>query len=337
MKSKDGWDIMLGILAAFFFVASIITLYYFVRFLSVDYRCGTPIDMPATGQVGDFIGGVIGTIFSFIGTLFVILTLRAQRRQMQRENFDTTFQSLIEMHRKNVEEMHITHLKRDFDGRLIFEEASGREVFPMLVDELSNIYADIIDVIYLFRKKQKRVRNIANDIPKALDVAYGFLLYTYVDYTVPDYFFNRISVGSMKDEITNQNSHPELWALRRNLVLGHYFRHLYNMVKYVDDAHFLSKKEKIEYGNIIRSQISDAEQILLYYNSLSYLGRGWRVSRGTSSWRKLSYIGKYRLIKNCPGFYSYFGVRPVSYYENEIKYWKKHNEAFLETYFSHKK
>lgn len=47
------------------------------------YTFGTRVsfDAPTTGQIGDFVGGVVGTLFAFSGTILLYLTLTIQRRE----------------------------------------------------------------------------------------------------------------------------------------------------------------------------------------------------------------------------------------------------------------
>ena len=56
--------------------------------------------------------------------------------------------------------------------------------------------------------------------------------------------------------------------------LDHYFRHLYRIIKYVDDQRELfSLKERYEYVCLLRAQLSDYELGLVFYNCLSDNGR----------------------------------------------------------------
>jgi hypothetical protein len=48
--------------------------------------------------------------------------------------------------------------------------------------------------------------------------------------------------------------------------IGHYFRHLYHVVKFVDEAQIEPKKK---YVSLIRAQLSGYEHLLLFYNGLS--------------------------------------------------------------------
>ncbi|BBU69651.1 putative phage abortive infection protein [Fluviibacter phosphoraccumulans] len=54
--------------------------------------------------------------------------------------------------------------------------------------------------------------------------------------------------------------------------LGHYFRGLYNVFRYLSEHDFNDKKQ---YGNIARAQLSDLELIVLFYNCLSERGKNF--------------------------------------------------------------
>ncbi len=56
-------------------------------------------------------------------------------------------------------------------------------------------------------------------------------------------------------------------------VLDHYFRHLYRVIKYIDDSSTISENRKYEYTSIVRSGLSQYELIMLFYNCLSKHGK----------------------------------------------------------------
>lgn len=69
--------------------------------------------------------------------------------------------------------------------------------------------------------------------------------------------------------------------------LGHYFRNLYQIVKYVDGATIENKKF---YTNIVRAQLSSNELFLLFYNGVSRFGRE----------KFLPLLRKYELLEHLP-------------------------------------
>ena len=86
-----------------------------------------------------------------------------------------------------------------------------------------------------------------------------------------------------------------------NSRLGHYFRHLYQTVKYVVEQDNEVIKDKYGYIKIIRAQLSNYEQVLLYYNAISVFGKPW-LDEG--------YLKDWRMIKNIPLYVANFGPLP---------------------------
>jgi Putative phage abortive infection protein len=78
------------------------------------------------------------------------------------------------------------------------------------------------------------------------------------------------------------NDYPE--------VLGHYFRTLYHIIKFVNESGTTDKKR---YTSIVRAQLSSYEHVLLHYNGLSEYGKK----------RFKPLIEEYELLENMgPGF-----------------------------------
>lgn len=73
--------------------------------------------------------------------------------------------------------------------------------------------------------------------------------------------------------------------------LGHYYRHLYQMVRYVDEQPDELIADKYKYVKTIRAQLSTHEQALLLINSLTPMGRKW--------W-EMKFMVNYKLVKNIP-------------------------------------
>lgn len=85
-------------------------------FIAGAFREGSAIDRTAAGQLGDFVGGYIGTVFALISVVLLFATLKNQRRAAQEQNLETKYFELIKMHRDNVAELYL----QDTNGRRIF-------------------------------------------------------------------------------------------------------------------------------------------------------------------------------------------------------------------------
>ena len=145
----------------------------------------------------------------------------------------------------------------------------------------------------------------------------------------------RLTTPSVEELSVVEYSARYQMAQGHNALLGHYYRQMLQIIKYITDAplKMLNEQHKYEYAKLLRSQLCDAEQILLYYNSLSVMGQAWNERHGSDdddiqTW---GYILRYRLIKNIPSNFPFFGVAPIEYYRDEINKWKKlFGEDFFE-------
>jgi hypothetical protein len=86
--------------------------------------------------------------------------------------------------------------------------------------------------------------------------------------------------------------------------LGHYFRNLYQTVSYIndDDSTLLDYKRKYENIKVLRGQLSTYEQLIIFINSISVLGRVWELEMRNEPAKakdiNKQLITKYNFIKN---------------------------------------
>lgn len=103
----------------------------------------------------------------------------------------------------------------------------------------------------------------------------------------------KLEDNNLKEQIKKQGKFEYSPFEGHQSRLSHYFRHLYQTVKYVDKQEL--DIDKYEYVRILRSQLSIDEEALLMFNSVSRLG---------ATWEKDNLITKYRLIKHIPKDFS---------------------------------
>jgi hypothetical protein len=93
-----------------------------------------------------------------------------------------------------------------------------------------------------------------------------------------------------------EGKHPrtvftEVWSARWEDSFGHYFRHLFRLVRFVASRDFLTYEQKRGYLRIVRASLSTYEQIFLYYDWLSGDGLKWEEGENR-------YFSDYRVIHN---------------------------------------
>ncbi|MFD2744199.1 MULTISPECIES: putative phage abortive infection protein [Sphingobacterium] len=130
-----------------------------------------------------------------------------------------------------------------------------------------------------------------------------FLEWKMADQEFKDYYESKLS--AVKDFFYSYNDfYPTFFKFYggHQAKLGHYYRHLYQTVTYINQQEIFTYKEKYEYTKTLRAQLSTPEQYILFFNSISMLGRVWEFDKidATASQSNSYLITKYNLIKNIP-------------------------------------
>jgi len=87
--------------------------------------------------------------------------------------------------------------------------------------------------------------------------------------------------------------------------LAHYFRQLYHTVKQIHidiENKNISRQSGLRFLNTLRAQMSNYEQLLLYYNYRIGFGEKWdkKYDRGEDNSEKYEFLTTYRMIHNIP-------------------------------------
>jgi hypothetical protein len=178
------------------------------------------------GQFGDYIGGILNPLFSFLALLALLATfafqvqqLRSSAREVEearatakRQNFEASFFQMLRLHNEIV-------LSMDLVGD--HGITKGRDCLRVFRDRLV---------------QKVRLRSTSSGFSD-----FEHFLFTY-----------------------------EAFHSEHEVELGHYFRLLYTIVKFVKETPEI--KNKRFYTNIIRAQLSSAEVLLIFYNCLSQFG-----------------------------------------------------------------
>lgn len=301
---------LLRYLSIFIIFVGICVFIYFWIFLSTHNIIITPEgetpDMPLTGNIGDFIGGAIGTIFTLASALLVIVTLREQEKQNARDRFAQSFYEMLHLHRENVSEMSLSK------GKGI--TLKGRMVFSELIKEYTQVYK-LIDSYcenILSCSKCESVKNYLNVKEKRLllemKLTYGYFFYGSEDYTLDQASNDEDRIQEELKLLLNYNNFT---ISSHNVLLGHYFRHLFQMVKMLANEVSLKESDRYNYARQLRAQLNDDEQLLLHYNAMSEIGAEWYKPYRKSTWKRnpMSLIERYQLIKNVPSKMEVLGVK----------------------------
>lgn len=258
------------------------------------------------GQYGDFIGGFVGTLFALVGFILLYQTLRAQREALdtqkkdsEKQSFENTFFNLL-----NVQQNITNQIKVEvpvlsgykYDGKSAVYE--GRAFFQFAKEELTKIFNSFESEnhpgFYDVRQEQSDDRDIENANNPANGIAFPeqervrriniITRERKIQFALEIYNIN----SAKWQELKNANEQERMKGVfkcffeKYGYTFGHYFRHLYNIIKFVRQyqntqlktlthkAGRLFLDETNPYVKFIQAQMSSYELMLLYYNAFCF-------------------------------------------------------------------
>lgn len=224
------------------------------------------IDKETIASFGAFIGGFVGVIFSVGTALLVYITYKSQREHLERQ---TEHINATEWNSK------IQRFEDKFFRLLAIHESIKKDI------ELnsSDLYTGLNGQAISTYDYPKVFTEIANDFERFYDSP---LEYPHIQFNVnnDDYHVDDIpDRGQYEDRIKYKY---KFFFRHYEDVLGHYFRNVYHILKFIDKESEMLKQEAIAndieeihklrkfYIDIFRSQLTASERVMIFYNSFSF-------------------------------------------------------------------
>lgn len=237
----------------------------------------TEPDPKQVKEIQPFMSGLVLPLFTLGSTLLVIANLQSNTIQ----NFSNNFFKLIDQHHKLVDNINssvegITAPGKSSKGREFFDDIAFRIAsdFEVLSRPKSNFHPTrscsikhLVGRILLLVLSEK---NFLKEAPIS-------------EYELDARLVERASGKIGKELLLIIYDH--YYHIHQS-DLGHYFRNLYHIVKFVEKSP-IGKKLRITYIKMLRAQLSNYEILLLGYNALHAYGKKF-----------YPFIEKYELLKN---------------------------------------
>ena len=214
------------------------------------------------GTFGDKFGAV-NSLFSGLAFAGLIVTLLYQKEELklQREELAQTREEL-KGQLEEFEEQNKTMKRQRFENTFFNMLSLQQEIVANLSYEYyasSNICPHSIPE-EIFYKGAPKVQLVGR---KTFEGIYK--------HAIIEYNGARHADGIIK--ILKQNGYIAYPVISVTTRFDHYFRHLYHIYKFVDTSDLIEDSERYDYACIIRSQLSDYELVMMFYNCLTANGR----------------------------------------------------------------
>jgi len=246
-----------------------------------------------------------------------------QQKQLKLQQFESQFFEMVKLHKENINEMKITGYdliiqqsfsatkKNNYNTEVqTLRYTEGRKVFVTMETELFAIFEFLIKYNSELKKKYKMKDLFNYSYQIFFFGSNSTLLYSKTfDKAFIKYVRKNLNeVRKIHKESSGKNN--EFSGLKKQIGLyikyspftghesrlGHYYRHLFSAVKYVvkkENEGLFDYYKSREYLKILRSQMSNDEQLMFYYNYLAGYGKKWENSQN-------KFFSDYRMLHNLP-------------------------------------
>lgn len=262
------------------------------------------------GQLGDFFGGLLNPLLSFMALIAVLHSIKIQRKELQETQLETKIANKIQAQQTS-----------------LFERQNFESVFFRLLE----VHSKILDQVECQNKRGvPAFEYMANDLDSLFfkrlnenEAAMRASILKEDDALQDDYAGYRSAVNTyIKNEAVSMalvHSAESLMGAKSSGNFSLYFRNLYQLLKLIDNTRFdgsfefekplrrtmrslrLDYYHKRQYANILRAQLSEVELRVLFYNCLAQPGAGLKI-----------YVEKYSLLKHLKNV----SFTPPHYYRN---------------------
>lgn len=254
MRNSDSIQRTTNFIVILAFACAVVALVLYLLAFGVH----PSLDMAVWGQTGDFFGGVLNPVFGFLSLIALLITLQQTEKSLKQSDEEV---------RLSREEM-----KRSADALFAQANDSRQQTFERTFFELLRLYNEIVDALAVLPIPNAARPERGRDALFVLCKKFKRLVY---------------DVSHLPEE-EKPSAINDKWLdffKSKEVQLGHYFRFLYNILKFIDQSKIENKKF---YTDMLRAQLSSSELVIIHYNAHSDLGRE----------KLLPLIKKYNLLKH---------------------------------------
>lgn len=208
----------------------------------ITYGALHPDKFKDFGTWGDFVGGLLNPLLTFLTVIGLLVTIHLQQRELRLTRKELAKSSSA------LEAQNLTTKQQRFENTL----------FSMI--EMLNQIVNAMDVEQ--GEKRKLGRDCFTEFYSTLIRTYGF-----------EKIKNKYGESSHTDEISRSiaiQSYNYFYKDHQS-DLGHYFRVLYNIFRYIDQSDFSNDI----YAKILRAQLSNQELLIIFYNNATQRGKAF--------------------------------------------------------------
>ena len=267
----------------------------FTLFIWNDFNLKTEnkLNSEKVAQFGDLVGGLIGSIWALAGVILFYVALTEQRTDFATNRLVLNAQTKALTQQIKEFELQREELSETRKIFIIQSETLKTQQFESTFFNLLNLHHQIVNSIDLVsyekapRERKQSILEFSDHMKKSGERIITTGRDTFVKFSkgFENEYRKVINSDSEKDEFYIVNTAYISYYNKHQSDLGHYFRNLYHLFKFINNSNI---DDKSRYTSLVRAQLSNDELVLIFYNSIS--------ENGNEKFKPL--IEKYHLLKN---------------------------------------
>jgi len=229
IKKDQTIKVLLWTLLVVAIVGGCLAIYFYLSTFCGDdtSKCELVANIEIWGQTGDFFGGVLNPFFTFVGLLFVGITIGQNQQALKQSETE------LKLSRKE--------LRKSSEALQAQVKTVERQRFETTFFQLLTMFNEIV--------KDFSVNNFKGR---------PCIVKLYTEHFAKNFPINESA------NIETINRAYEVFYNGYGYLLSGYFRSIYNILEFIDKSYF-SFPEKQFYSNLLRAQLSKNELGLLFY------------------------------------------------------------------------
>jgi len=258
-----------------------------------SWSFSSTVNEEIVGQFGDFVGGVVGTLFALVGVVLYYVALTEQRKDLKINHDNLKIQTdaltqQIEEFRAQKEEMAET--------RRVYEQQTT------LFQEQTNLYREQSEAMK--RQAEEAKKQTAIYLVEQFDASFYPLLGLVCsaqqeNIEIISETYSKIQSGILKSEDINKTYERILGEYNNQYqILGESLGRLFDMITYlvrlIHRAPVLEEDMKRHYNGILHSQLNEYTKVVLFYHLFSEAGR-----KEKSLYLQSGFFEEMNFIKRC--------------------------------------
>lgn len=306
--NSNFWIYTAIFILAVVFLCKYVPDYYLEKYQTSTYMVSGQIGDIVGGTTGPIIA-IIAAYLTFLAFWMQYKANRQQREDISLERFENNLYEMLHLHRENLFDLSCGHssgrnavlafcyklkilyylidsiieLWPDADKKLFlfycdkynYSQSEAKNIIASNLlfygANFSYSYDDKSDERRLYDKLSRVIENFESDRTKISDKGcYDEHTFSLLSENISQFINEELTLGEVDKMVL-----PDSLLCGYNEKLGVYYRHLYQIAKFVALKEGISEQTRYQYMRLLRSQLSDYEQVLLYYNSLTKIGEAW--------------------------------------------------------------